>query len=552
MFCDPSSERRTDMKAVFQAYWPSVWKHRGTGGLMLILMVVTVLAKGVEPFLLRQLLDGLMGDQTKDIPVLMCWIVLMFVTMNVAWFTLDQAIIFFEAGVMRDLDQRSFGIIQSQSMRFFENTFAGSLVTSARRFRNSFESITDSFAYRLGRSAIMIILTIGVFFLEYPLLALAFSIWIVMFSAVSTWFAWLRVKRDTIAASKDSKVSGALADSFSNVATVKSYAREREEQKRFNDVTDESYTSQRKAWQFGTTVMRVQGLMASSFQVVVLILLVRGVRAGTVTAGDFLFFQTYILLLMSQVWEIGGEMHKVFRHVADAKEMAEIYLQQPEVRDAPNARPLRVDEGRIEFHAVNFSYVDRATRRHHDVHDFTLEVKHGQTVALVGHSGAGKSTIVKLLLRHYDVGSGYILIDGQDVADVTQVSLRQQIAVVSQHPGLFHRTLWEILRFARPDASDEEVIEACKQAHAWDFVKDLPDGLNTLVGERGVKLSGGQRQRIALAQALLADARIVILDEATSALDSKTEYQIQEAIRGTARRADVHRHCSSAVDDPAG
>ncbi len=520
------------MKAVFLAYWPSVCKYRWLFLAAMLLMVVTVLAKSVQPFLLRDLLDGLISDSAEEVTRAVWLIILSLVVISVTWFLLDWVLIFFEARIMRDLDQKSFEIIQAQSMRFFENSFAGSLVTSARRLSKAFENIADSCVYRLGRILVLIILTIAVFAWEYPLLALVFGIWIIAFCSSSIWFAKLRMERDMVVAGKDSAIGGAFSDSFGNQATVKSFGKERDEQQRFDGVTEDCYQSRKWAWKFGTALIRVQSAIHAIFEVAVLFLLIWGWRAGTITVGDALFFQTYIILLMAQVWEIGAEMHKVFRNIADASEMAEIYLQEPEVKDAVSARPLNVEKGEIEFHGVSFSYVDRQTRAHHDVNNFTLTIAPGESVAVVGHSGAGKSTLAKLLGHHYELDSGYIRIDGQDIAMVTQVSLRQQIAVVPQQPDLFHRSLRDNIAFAKPDATDTEIISAAKRALAWDFIERLPEGLNTLVGERGVKLSGGERQRIALARAFLADTPIVILDEPTSALDSETEAGIENLFDG--------------------
>lgn len=523
------------MKTVFRAYWPSVCKYRLLLVAMAFCAIITVLTKVVQPFLLRSLVQALQFDSYENVVSIVWIIVGALIANSFSWLLYDPLIAIFEARVMRDLDQRSFTLIQSQSMRFFENSFAGSLVTSAKRFRNSLEAIVDVISYKLGRTLLLIILTLGVFAWEYPLLALAFGIWIVIFSSMSILLAWLRVKRDAVVAKKDSEVGGAFADSFSNQATVKSFGKESDEQERFNEVTEDCYQHRKNAWLYGIILMRLQSIISAAFEAFVIFMMVRGWYEGTILAADIVFFQTYVLMLMTHVWEIGGETHKIFRNLADAKEMAEIYAQKPEVEDAPNARPLNVEEGEIEFHGVNFSYVDRLTRERHDVNSFSLHVKPGELIAVVGHSGAGKSTLGKLLLRYFDLNSGYIRIDRQDVANVTQVSLRQQIAVVSQQPDLFHRSLRDNIAFARPDASEEEIILAAKRAHAWDFIQSLPEqddkkGLDIVVGERGVKLSGGERQRIALARAFLADAPILILDEATSALDSKTEHQIQSAI----------------------
>ncbi len=518
------------MKEVFAAYWPSVSKHRWLGFTMLFAVILATLGKVAYPFLWRELAQGVSDNSSEAMEKALWMIAGLFIVRNVIWYFFGLTITFFEARVMRDLNQRTFTVVQSQSMRFFENTYVGSLVTGARRFVKSFEPIADAFFFQLGPSFVLIILTLVVLSQEYPSLALIFAIWSVMFCVASFGIAKLRMKRDRIAAEKDSKVGGAFADSFTNESTVKSFGKEREEQQRFNGVTEEAYQHQKSAWLFGEILIRGQSLLHVAFELTFIAMVASRLREGTITAADFVFFQAYVLLLMLQLWEIGGTMHKVLRNVADAKEMAEIFNQRPEVQDAPTARPLNVEDGEIEFHAVNFSYVDLETRERHDVNDFTLHIQPGQSVALVGHTGAGKSTLVKLLLRYFDLNAGYIRIDRQDVANVTQLSLRQQIAVVPQQPELFHRTLRENIAFARPDASEEEIIRAAKRAHAWEFINRLPDGINTLVGERGVKLSGGERQRIALARAFLADAPILILDEATSALDSKTEHQIQSAI----------------------
>src|SRR3989344_4748966 len=518
------------MNVVFLAYWPSVKKFRWLAFAMVGLMVLTVLNKAASPFLFRGLINALTANSMESVVWVLCGFVALHISTQIIWYLYDLAIAFFELKAMRDLQQRCFAVVQAQSMRFFENSFSGSLVTAARRFCNNFEGITDAFAYQLGRAFFMMVFTLVVFAFEYPGLALVFAIWSVVFCSVSIGIATLRFKRDLLAAEKDSKVGGAFADSFTNEATVKAFAMEFAEQQRFNGVAEDCYQHLKIAWMFGIGLLRVQGVASWLFEIALVSMLVWGWQEGTVTVGDFIFFQTYGLILIEQMWQIGQVSHKVMKSVADAKEMAQRFADVPEVQDAPGARSLNVEKGEVEFHGVNFSYGDNQARQHHDVDSFSLQIGKGEILALVGHSGAGKSTLVKLLMRYFDLCSGYIRIDGQDIANVTQVSLRQQIAVVPQQPELFHRSLRENIAFARPDASDEEIITAAKRAHAWEFIVRLPDGLNTLVGERGVKLSGGEKQRIALARAFLADAPILILDEATSALDSKTESVIQSAI----------------------
>lgn len=264
--------------------------------------------------------------------------------------------------------------------------------------------------------------------------------------------------------------------------------------------------------------------------------MIHGWEQGTVTVADFIFFQSYVIWIMGALRTIGHSMRRLFAAIAAAKEMKEIYLMEPEVRDAPNAFPLVISEGHIDIHALSFSYEeDVQDEDAHTIHNISLKIPAGQTVGLVGRTGAGKSTFVKLLMRLYDVSSGYIRIDMRDIADCTQISLRQQMAIVPQRPDLFHRTIRENIAFARPDATEDEVVEAARQAYASEFIEKLPQGLDTLVGERGIKLSGGQCQRIAIARAILADPKILILDEATSAVDSETEQYIKKAIANLLR-----------------
>lgn len=525
------------MKTTLKAYWPSLRKFWYLLVMGTFLMVVNVLLNSLYPFLLRDLTTAFTAPTATmwSVETILMLIFVLFVVKNVAWWFYDYVILHFEVKVMRDLDNRSFKAIQAQSLRFFENSFAGALVKSATRFRQAFESMADAYFYQIGRSATLILLTLIVFAMQRPWMAVAFGVWTILFIVVSFYAARIRYKLSAAESEADSAIGGRLADSFTNSATVKSYGREKDEQARFGEVVEECFRRRKKSWMVGITIGRIQGFVVSGFEMLLVWWLVRGMQDGSVTVADFIFFQTYVLLLMQQLWEFGAVMHRLNQNMAEAKEMAEVYALRPEVQDAPVARPLNVEDGEIEFHAVNFSYIDRETREHHDVHDFNLHIDAGQTVAVVGHTGAGKSTLVKLLLRHFDLSSGYIRIDRQDIANVTQASLRQQIALVPQSPDLFHRSIRDNIAFARPDATDEEIIVAAKRAHAWEFIQNLPEQegkkeLDIIVGERGVKLSGGERQRIALARAFLADAPILILDEATSALDSKTEHQIQSAI----------------------
>ena len=352
----------------------------------------------------------------------------------------------------------------------------------------------------------------------------------IVFMALSVGAALWQYPLDIANAESDTLVGGALADSISNHLTVKSFGHERPEQARFNNVVEHNYQKRLRSWLASNLIMAGQGIMVAVAELGLIWWMMRGWEQGTVTAGDFVFFQSYVIWVLGHLWPFGHAVRRLFALIADAKEMADIYHLPPEVKDAPGAHSLSVADGQIDIHAVTFSYGETEAKGDETLRDFNLHIPAGQAIGLVGKTGAGKSTLVKLLLRLYDLNSGYIRIDMQDIADVTQESLRQHIAVVPQHPQLFHRTIGENIAFARSGASEQEIIEAAQQAYAWEFIERLPHGLDTIVGERGVKLSGGQSQRIAIARAILSDPRILLLDEATSALDSETEKYIQRAI----------------------
>jgi ATP-binding cassette subfamily B protein len=224
---------------------------------------------------------------------------------------------------------------------------------------------------------------------------------------------------------------------------------------------------------------------------------------------------------------VGQHIRNLQRSVNDMEELVNLYAQKLGIEDRRNAGPISIGDGGIVFDRVTFQYGAHPTPLYRD---FSVTIRPGERVGLVGHSGSGKTTFVKLIQRLYDVNDGAILIDGQNIADVQQASLRGQIAIVQQEPILFHRTLAENIAYGRPSASRAEIVEAARQANAHDFIVSLPKGYETMVGERGVKLSGGERQRVAIARAFLADAPILILDEATSSLDSESEVMIQQAM----------------------
>ncbi|MBI3889528.1 ABC transporter ATP-binding protein [Candidatus Saccharibacteria bacterium] len=249
---------------------------------------------------------------------------------------------------------------------------------------------------------------------------------------------------------------------------------------------------------------------------------------GNVSIAALIFAVTYLGRLTTSLFDISPIIRGIEQVFLDAAEITDIIDEEPEVTDTPNAKALTVHDGEIRYNHVDFAYNDQKDAL--VLSDISLHIKPGERIGLAGHSGGGKTTMTKLILRFADITGGEITIDGQNISDVSQQSLRSNIAYVPQEAYLFHRSLRENVAYGRSEATDEEVYSALERANAMEFVSNLPDGLDTIVGERGVKLSGGQRQRIAIARAILKDAPILVLDEATSALDSESEKLIQNAL----------------------
>jgi len=308
---------------------------------------------------------------------------------------------------------------------------------------------------------------------------------------------------------------------------VKGFGAEDREDRRLAKVVAKWRGRTRRTWVRGTVNGTTQGTMLLLLRAAVIGFVLILWSWGQASAGDVAFVLTSFFVLQGYLRDIGTHIRNLQRSINDMEELVDFQSQPLGIEDRPGAGPIAITQGRISFDDVTFHYGSHRTALYRD---FSVEIEPGERVGLVGHSGSGKTTFVKLIQRLYDVNAGRILIDGQDISRVEQSSLRGQIAIVQQEPILFHRSLAENIAYARPSASQAEIEHAARLASAHDFITRLPKGYGTLVGERGVKLSGGERQRVAIARAFLADAPILILDEATSSLDSESEVLIQQAM----------------------
>lgn len=430
--------------------------------------------------------------------------------------------------MMSTIAQETFHRVQRFSTNWHANSFAGSTVRKITRGMWAVDQLNDTMVLALLPSLVVLIGTTFMLGAHWPVMGAIVAIGSILYVGVTLSLSLLYVAPAASLANRwDTKLGGVLADAVSCNAVVKAFGAETREDLRLTGTIAKWRARTRRTWWRGTNNGTVQNAMVVMLRAVVVGLALAFWWQGRATPGDITFVLTSFFVLEGYLLDVGIHVRNLQRAVNDMEELVDLHAEPLGIADKPDARPMRVGAGEIRFEDVTFHYAGHKTPLYRD---FNVHIAAGEKIGLVGPSGSGKTTFVKLLQRLYDVNDGRIVIDGQDIAHVTQSSLRAEIAIVPQEPVLFHRTLAENIAYARPGASMQEIVAAARLANAADFIERLPRGYQTLVGERGVKLSGGERQRVALARAFLADAPVLILDEATSSLDSESEAAIQEAM----------------------
>lgn len=439
----------------------------------------------------------------------------------------------FSSANMADLTTEAFAKVQRFSLDWHANTFAGSVVRKITRGMWAYDTITVNIFLGLAPSLGVMFGVAIVMAVRWPLVGGVVLVVMAAFIASSLMLSRYYIRPQNMRSNAlDSQIGGALADAVGGIATVKSFGAETREDDRFHELTWRWRNETKKTWMRFVNSWLVNIATDLSMQAGLVGLLVWQWSRGAASAGDVVAALAAYMLVSGYMRRFGEQVQAIQRSMDELQDLAVFDLQESTVEDAADAQAFRPGPGAIRFDRVGFTYEgqNRALYR-----DFSLDIQPGEKVALVGATGSGKSTFVKLVQRLYDVNEGSVKIDGQDVRHVAQASLRQNVALVPQDPALFHRTIAENIAYGSPGATESDIIAAAQAAHAHSFITRLPLGYRTLVGERGVKLSGGERQRVAIARAILADAPILILDEATSSLDNETERDVKLAMEAVMR-----------------
>lgn len=434
-----------------------------------------------------------------------------------------------QARTMSDLHELVFSRILQRGISFHTNRIGGKLVSDALDFVTAYSGLLMS-VYNTGFSFVLVLVT-GLVLVAINSWLLGLFVFITVASTLFFAYRESRTRRDlrTIRLIATKQLTGHLSDSIVNAQTVKTFAGERYEIAENNRLNKRLLELRIRDWGRAATSGNNRSAILVLLMVLLLVVINYGAQRDHNAVATGLFAFTYTFTLLLRLFDINTLTRQVEESFLQATPVIQILNQPDEIIDAPNARDLKVTHGAIKFTDVKFQYTDGSGTQ--NVFDnFNLNIIPGEKIGVVGPSGGGKTTLTRLLLRFEDIQSGTIQIDNQNIAEITQSSLRTNIAYVPQEPLLFHRSIQENIAYGKPDSTNNDVTQAANLASAHEFITALPQGYKTVVGERGVKLSGGQRQRVAIARAILKDAPILVLDEATSALDSESEVAIQKAL----------------------
>ncbi|MBK1720156.1 ABCB family ABC transporter ATP-binding protein/permease [Thiocystis violacea] len=509
---------------------PYLWEFRGRASLALGCLVLAKVANVGVPLILKDIVDAFQ-DPAAQALILPVSLLLAYglLKLGASLFNELRDVVFARVRyrAMRRLSTRVLEHLHRLSLRYHLERQSGAVSRDLERGTRSVSTIMNYLVFSvlpvLVEFSLVAAIMLGRYAFSFTLVILGtVAVYFVFTFAITEWRMDYRHRMNHL----DSQSNSQAFDSLINYETVKYFGNERLELKRYDDTLAE-WEEMAVASQTSMSVLNFgQGAIIAIGVTLIMALASQGVASGSMTVGDLVLVNALMLQLFIPLGFLGIVYRQIKYALADMDLVFKLLEREPEIVDPPSARPLVPREGAIRFERVDFHYQPERTI----LHDLDFSIEPGQTLAVVGHSGAGKSTLSRLLFRFYDVTGGRILIDGQDVREVTQESLRAAIGIVPQDTVLFNDSILYNLVYGRPDATRAEIERAAEMAHIRAFIESLPDGWDTVVGERGLKLSGGEKQRVAIARAILKRPRILIFDEATSSLDSHTEQAIQQTL----------------------
>ncbi len=522
-----------DIKTL-RALAPFLWNYRGRVILALGFLVLAKIANVGVPLVLKEIIDHL--DIGNDaLLVLPLGLLLVYGGLKLASTLFnelrDAVFARVRHGAMRQVSLKVLEHLHRLSLRFHLERKTGGLSRDIDRGTRSVSSLMNYMVFSILPTLVEIAMIAGILLARYEVwFAVVTFVSVIVYITFTMFITEWRMKYRVAMNASDSAANTQAIDSLLNYETVKYFGNERYELQRYGNTLQSWESSAVKSQTSLSALNFGQAAIIAAAVTLIMIMATQGVVDDTMTLGDLVLVNAFLLQLFIPLNFLGIVYSQLKHALTDMHLMFDVLDRTPEITDRPGATALDAGTGEIRFEQVSFAYeAERPILR-----DITFTVRPGQKVAIVGPSGAGKSTIARLLFRFYDIPAGRILINGQDISQVTQDSLRRAIGIVPQDTVLFNESLYYNIAYARPDSSHEEIVQAARLANLHDFISSLPQGYDTIVGERGLKLSGGEKQRVAIARAILKNPRILVFDEATSSLDSQSEQLILEALREAA------------------
>jgi ATP-binding cassette subfamily B protein len=527
------SENRHDWQTI-RSLLPYLWNYRGRAGLALAFLVLSKLAIVGVPLALKEIVDALDNPEGRMLALPLA-ILIGYGVLRLAGSAFNELrdVVFAKVrhGTMRDLSLKALGHLHKLSLRYHLERKTGALSRDMERGTRSASSLLNYMLFSILPTFVELGLVAGILLNNYsPLFAIIVVVTVVFYVTTTFLITNWRMKFRHRMNAKDSEANSIAIDSLINYETVKYFNNEQFEHRRYGETLAEWEDAAVKSQTSMSGLNIAQGALIATGVTLVMVLAAQGVIDGSMSLGDLVLVNAFMLQVFIPLNFLGVVYSQVKHALSDMDRMFTLLQVNEEIRDSKGAKPLEVGNGSVRFEHVAFHY----NEERQILKDVSFEIPAGKKLAVVGHSGAGKSTLARLLFRFYDVTGGKVIINDQDIRTVSQQSLREAIGIVPQDTVLFNDTIEYNIAYGRCSASHEEIEQAARMANIHDFIQSLPDGYQTVVGERGLKLSGGEKQRIAIARAMLKNPKILVFDEATSSLDSKSEKAILESLKALA------------------